>query len=89
MDTHWPTKQLTVEDFIEELIVRISYLKLLKGNLKSGELLILMDFAENYSFIVQDAIQGFHWENSRLSYIHLLYTVGSWTVKKYRVVACA
>lgn len=22
-----------------------------------------MDFAENYSFVVQDAAQGFHWEN--------------------------
>ena len=24
-----------------------------------------MDFAENYSFFVQDAIQGFHWNNSQ------------------------
>ena len=24
-----------------------------------------MDFAENYSFIVQDAVHGFHWENSQ------------------------
>ena len=26
---------------------------------------ILLDFAENYSFIVQDAIQGYHWNNSQ------------------------
>jgi hypothetical protein len=25
----------------------------------------LGDFAENYSFIVKDAAQGFHWENSQ------------------------
>ena len=36
-----------------------------KQDLKPGELIILMDFAENYSFIVQDAVQGFHWENSQ------------------------
>ena len=24
-----------------------------------------MDFAENYSFIIQDAIQGFYWQNSQ------------------------
>ena len=26
---------------------------------------ILLDFAESYSFIVQDAIQGYHWNNSQ------------------------
>ena len=73
------SKQLSTEDFIEELVSKISnlsghhyvakhqscYLKSLKENLKPGELAILMDFAENYSFIVQDAVQGFHWENSQ------------------------
>lgn len=73
------TKQLPMEDFIEELASKISnlsshhyiakhqscYLKSLKENLTVGELVILMDFAENYSFIVQDATQGFHWENSQ------------------------
>ena len=24
-----------------------------------------MDFSENYSFILQDAAQGFHWNNSQ------------------------
>ncbi len=41
------------------------HLKSLKTNLKPAELIILMDVAENYSFIVQDASQGFHWENSQ------------------------
>ena len=26
---------------------------------------LLLDFAENYSFVVQDAVQGFHWGNSQ------------------------
>ena len=24
-----------------------------------------MDFSENYSFVAQDAVQGFYWENSQ------------------------
>ena len=32
-----------------------------KGSLKAGEVLAIADFAENYSFILQDAAQGFHW----------------------------
>ena len=26
---------------------------------------MLLDFAENYSFVCQDAIQGYHWETSQ------------------------
>ena len=37
----------------------------MKNELKSNELIILMDFSENYSFVVQDAVQGFYWENSQ------------------------
>lgn len=73
------TKQLPAEDFIVELTSKIwnlsihhyiakhqsGHLKTIKENLKNGELVILMDFAENYSFIVQDAVQGFHWDNSQ------------------------
>jgi hypothetical protein len=33
--------------------------------LKEGEFIILMDFAENYSFIIEGVMQGFHWENSQ------------------------
>ena len=28
-------------------------------------MIVLLDFAENFSFIVQDAVQGFYWENSQ------------------------
>ncbi|KAF4527624.1 hypothetical protein B566_EDAN015427 [Ephemera danica] len=35
-----------------------------KENLKEGEALVISDFSENFSFIVQNAPQGFHWTNS-------------------------
>ena len=36
-----------------------------KTNLQPGEILVTVDFSENYSFILQDAAQGFHWNNSQ------------------------
>ena len=30
-----------------------------------GEFLVIADFSENYSFVLQDAAQGFHWNNSQ------------------------
>ncbi len=30
-----------------------------------GEVLVIGDFAENYSFVLQDEIQGYHWTNSQ------------------------
>ena len=42
------------------------YLRQLKQDLKAQtELIIPMDFADNYSFICQNAIQGFHWETTQ------------------------
>lgn len=37
------------------------FLRNLKANLAQGEAIVLLDFAENY--IVQDAVQGYHWNN--------------------------
>ena len=36
-----------------------------KATLKKGEFLVTVDFSENYSFVLQDAAQGFHWNNSQ------------------------
>jgi len=36
-----------------------------KATLKMGDFLVTADFSENYSFILQDAAQGFHWNNSQ------------------------
>ncbi|GBN96229.1 hypothetical protein AVEN_174177-1 [Araneus ventricosus] len=51
------------------------YLKDMKLNIPQEECIVLLDFSENYSFIVQDAIQGFHWENSQAT-IHPLVVYG-------------
>jgi hypothetical protein len=40
------------------------FLKELKCNLQSGEFVVLCDFNENYSFVLQDA-QGFHLNNAQ------------------------
>ena len=42
------------------------YLNKLKENLKCGEVIILGDFAENF-FIVQDKIEGYHWNDQQCS----------------------
>jgi hypothetical protein len=39
-------------------------LKELKCNLQSGEFVVLCDFAENYSLVLQDEAQQFHWNNA-------------------------
>ena len=36
-----------------------------KSSLQSGVFQVIADFAENYSFILQDEVQGFHWNNSQ------------------------
>ena len=46
------------------------YLKQLKDNLKPNEAVVLVDFAENYQFQVQDEIQGYHWNKNYCS-LHL------------------
>ena len=36
-----------------------------KASLKPGEVVVSADFSENYAFVLQDAAQGFHWNNSQ------------------------
>lgn len=59
-------------DQIDELIIhdyickeQSAWLRLKKENLKEGEFIIIKDFAQNYGFVVQDAAQGFHWNNNQ------------------------
>ena len=49
--------------FISE--AQANHLRIAKENLLQNEVIILLDFAKNYSFVVQDAVQNFHWENSQ------------------------
>ena len=48
---------------------KIKYFRYAKDNLSKGECVTVLDFAENYSSIVQDAVRGFHW-NSFHATIH-------------------
>ena len=38
------------------------------------QLVVIGDFSENYTFVLQDAAQGFHWNISQATIIHLLHT---------------
>jgi hypothetical protein len=56
-------KKLKVPDFVTHQ--QPSCLKETKSSLQDEEITVLGDFSENYSFITQDAAQGFHWNNQQ------------------------
>ena len=41
------------------------YIMAKKENLLANECIVILDFVENYTFIVQDTIQSFHWNNAQ------------------------
>ena len=55
--------QLTTHHYVSRN--QSNYLKYLKVTLEPNQAIITLNFAENYSFIVQDTIQNFHWNNSQ------------------------
>lgn len=73
------TQLLPSEDFLNLLVEKIELLKShhyvsktqaqhfkdTKENLKETDCLVIGDFAENYTFTVQDEIQSFHWTNTQ------------------------
>ena len=72
-------QQLPFADFLDKLVEEINnvtvhhfiskaqatYLSDSKDNISENVAIVMLDFAENYSFVVQDAVQGFHWDNSQ------------------------
>ena len=80
-------RNLTLESFIDLVIHRIeklalhsfiakeqpNYLNQLKQDLPGEELIVLWGFAENYQFILQDKVQGFHWNSSQCT-LHPIVT---------------
>ena len=76
--------EMSVEEFIGEVCRQIelirehhftwksqaNFLKELNPDLKENEVLILLNFVENYSFVVYDAVQCYHWNNSQAT-LHL------------------
>ena len=68
--------QYTVAEFIETTCENFGLLrqrqynlnqffKTIKEQINGNEIIVLLDFADSYSFLVQDAVQGYHWENSQ------------------------
>ena len=55
--------KLRKHDFIAK--EQAAFLVEKKSSLQEGEIVVLGDFAENYSFVIQDAVQGFHWNNTQ------------------------
>ena len=59
-----------VETFCDKLVLlhphsfiaseQASFYTRCKTSLQAGDILVTVDFSENYSFILQDAAQGFH-----------------------------
>lgn len=41
------------------------FLKKKKEDLNANECIVICDFAENYAFVVQNAVQGMHWNNNQ------------------------
>jgi hypothetical protein len=58
------------------------FLKELKFNIQPGEFLILCDFTESCSFVLQDEAQGFRWNNAQAT-IHPFVIISS-QMLKYR-----
>ena len=77
--TNLVSLQISLQEFIDAICDAIdslrqhhfvaksqsSYLHTLKKNLPQDTAIVLLDFAKNYSFLIQDAIQGFYWDNSQ------------------------
>ena len=57
--------------------------------MQPGECVLVLDFAENYSFVVQDAAKGFHWNNSKAT-IHpfVLYYIPTTRKVCHKSYAC-
>lgn len=49
------------------------YFKSLKENIVEGTVIVQCDFAENYSFLVQDAAQSYHWNNDQATLLTSVY----------------
>jgi hypothetical protein len=93
------TKDVFKETFIENFAKlkahhfiswsQAKYISDLKEKLPMAEIIILMDFAENYRFILQDASQSFHWNTTQAT-IHPVIVYfrkedGSLAFKNYAV----
>lgn len=58
-------EKLVQHDYIAK--TQSKYYQELKNNLREGELLVTLDFSENYAVVIQDAVQGFYWNNTNIA----------------------
>ena len=58
---------ITLHSFIAKK--QSQYLKELKEELSQNQVIVLVDFAENHNFLVQDEVQSYHW-NSQQCTLH-------------------
>ena len=59
---------ITSHSFIAK--AQAAYLSQQKESLTQGTVVVLLDFAENYSFVVQDTVQGYYWDNNQATLHH-------------------
>jgi hypothetical protein len=52
---------------------RSKFLSELKSTTEPDEYVVLCDFAENYSFILQDKAQRYHWNNAQAIHPSAIY----------------
>ena len=55
--------EMTKHDFIAKK--QSEFLRVKKPSLKFDEAVLILYFAKNYSFIVQDCVQSYHWSNAQ------------------------
>lgn len=75
------------DDFIDSLVQSLTnllghsyvakqqskYFQDLKKSISPGNFIIICDFAQNYTFVVQDEIQGYHWNNEQATVHPFVY----------------
>lgn len=49
---------LVQHDFVKS---QAQYLGNFENNIADGEFVVIVNFSENFSFVIQDAAQGYHW----------------------------
>ena len=64
-------KLFIVHSFIADQ--QSSYHRFLKNNLQDDRGLIVCDFAENYAFVIQYAVPGFHWNNNQATIFPMIF----------------
>ncbi|KYN27429.1 hypothetical protein ALC57_03185 [Trachymyrmex cornetzi] len=77
-------KQLNPHNFIAK--EQTNYMTKRKDTLRDDEIIVELDFAENYAFIVQEAAQAFHFNNDQCTIHTIVYYYRSGAEVKHQSV---